>query len=362
MSINQGLVARDASPGSFLIPAIDPAIPPAMSQDANRSRTLARLAKAAAAEGIPMPSGEFLNVEDVVKAQWTQHLARFPDGVFEGVRGEPAISVTDTSLSVVIGARTSLCVYQLKPIVEQLEAAAPGLGWFVQGALQEANYHGHEQYEMSRATYILDGLHWDMDEFTDQAYARRLLEDQGVAPPEGEIPVETMESLRADYSFWPSEILDEVEGHDHLLGMSSKKPKRLKPAAAKQWLRQNASHALAEAVRTGLDLIKACDADHERKFVWNGQEDDLDSMGALCFVCWDNPNLLLEAISHYEQNQYNGGQCVEAFARHVLDLTGPVTDAQLRTFVRAAADYFNRWALLGKLLSHFPTWEDDDET
>jgi PRTRC genetic system protein F len=362
MSINQGLVARDASPGSFLIPAIDPAIPPVMSQDVTRSRTLARLAKAAAAEGIPMPSGEFLRIEEVVQAQWTQYLARFPDGVFEGVRGSPAISVTDTSLSVVIGARTSLNVYQLKPVVEQLEAALPGLGWFVQGAMQEANYHGHEQYEMSRATYILDGLHWDLDEFTDQAYARRLLEDQGVEPPDGEIPPDTMESLRADYSFWPSEILDEVEGHEHLLGMGGTKPKRLKPAAAEKWLRQNAGHALAEAVRLSLDLIKACDADRERKFVWNGQEDDLDSLGALCFVCWDNPNLLIEAISHYEQNQYNGGQCVEAFARHMLDLTAPVTDTHLRGFVRAAADYFNRWALLGKLLSHFPTWEDDDET
>lgn len=309
-----------------------------------------------------MPTGEFLTIEEVVKAQWTQHLERFPDGVFAGVRGEPTISVTDTSLCVVIGACTSLNVYQLKPVVEQLEAAAPGLGWFLQGALQEANYHGHEQYEMSRVTYILDGLHWDMDEFTDQAYARRLLEDQGVEPPDGEIPEETMESLRADYSFWPSEILDEVEGHEHLLGMSSKQPKRLKPVAVRQWLLQNADHPLAEAVSVGLDLLKACAADRERKFVWNGQEDDLDSLGALCFVCWDNPNLLLEAISHYEQNQYNGGQCVEAFARHVLDLTGTVTDTQLRTFARTAADYFNRWALLGKLLSNFPTWEDDDET
>ncbi len=363
MSFNQGLVARGASRGSFLIPAIDPAIPPVLTKDSNRARTLAQLAKASVSVGVPLPAGEFLSIEEVVKAQWTQYLARtYPQDVFAGVRGEPTITVTDDALSVVIGACTRLNVYQLRPVVNQLESDEPGLGWFLQGVLQTASYHGHEQYDMSRATYILDGLHWDLSEFTDQAYAKRLMEDQGEEAPEGDVPPDTMERLRSEYSFWPSEVLDEVEGHKHLLGLGEGRQKQLKPSAVRHWLKHHADHPLAGAVRTGLELLKACEKDQERLFVWGGHPDDLDSMGALCFVCWDSPHLLLEAISHYEQNQYQGGQCVEAFARHALDLTKSVTDDELRTFARATVDYFNRWALLGKLLSSFPVWEDDDET
>lgn len=362
MTTERRATAAGSSPGCFLLPAIDQGIPAAIGRDANRLRVLARFAEAARLEGIALPPGDFSTIEQVVAAQWVQFLGRLAP-ITSVLRGEPALYVTDTSLSLVIGATASLQAFRLKPVVEQLEAALPGLGWFVHGALQQANYHGHEQYEMGRSTYMLDCMHGELDQFTDDAYARSLLEQQGEDPPSGKLPEAVMQELRSSYSFWPSDFLAEVDGHEHLLGIyKAKQPVKLNSTAAKRWVKQNAAHPLAESVRLAIQLYRACEADSERSFVWMSGDDDEHPIGALCFVAWDEPGLLFEAISHWEQYQYEGGAAVEAFARHTLDLTPGINDHQLREFVRAAVDYFNRWELLAKLLSHFPVWEDDDET
>lgn len=363
MSIKQAPQARAASPGCFYIPAIDASVPARFSQELQRSQTLARFAAAAAAIGVPLPSGNFLNIEQVVHDQWAQFIAsRFPQDPFSGAPAHPVFRVTDESLEVVITSHSSLNVYRLKPVVEALESLAAGLGWFVQSILQAGSYHAHEMYDMGMVSYMLDALHWNMDEYTDEAYARMLMMDMGQDPPDGPIPKETIDQLRDEYSYWPSDLIAMVEGHEHLLSISSARPPMMTARKAKAWLRDNGSNPLAAVVQTAVELKAAYRRDKDRAFIWNGSEDETETLGALCFVAWDDPRLLLEAVDHHEQNQYNGGQAVEAFARCMLDLTNAGTEADLRRLARSTVDYFNRWALLGKLLSHFPIWESDDET
>lgn len=364
MSLSEAHLARSVSPGSFLIPAIDPEIPVSISQSRRRQQVLARLAKATAAKGFPLPQGTYTSIEDVIREQWTQLLKGcLQSDVFANAPAAPTVVVTDDHLQVVIGSVSQLSLYRLKPVVEKLEAAAPGLGWFVHKVLESASYHGHELYDMRMVAYLLDMHHSDMDEFTDEAYARAVLAYEGEIYPKGPIPPEVIEGLREQYSFWPSALLEAVDGHAHLLHWGAKnKSEIMSASAARKWLSSHKRSSHAPVVSTALQLYRAFKKDKDRAFVWNGGEDETETVGALGFVAWNDPGTLLEAVQHHEEMVLNAGQCEEAFARCRLPLDENLTDAHLRKFVSVSVDYFNRWGLLAKLLSHFPTWESDDET
>jgi PRTRC genetic system protein F len=349
--------------GCFFLPAIDAAIPVQLDQGQKRSTVLSRFASAAEAVGVHLPPGEFQTIEQVVQTQWTHHVRQqFPSDSFQVLVGAPTISVVDDHLEILIGSESTLTAFRVKTVIEALESALPGLGWFVHEQIDSATSYGHEIYSMGFVGYMLDGLCWEMDDFTDDSYARAMLMEEGSEPPKGPIDAETMERLRGDYSHWPSSILEEVDGHGHLLGwsMAGRRPRRASPKAAQQWLAKNRRHRHAEVVRLALELQIAFKC-ADRNFVWNISDDETETIGALCFVAWDSPVLLFEAVSHHEQNQYNGGDAVEAFARRRLPINDKTTDLELRQLAKSTAEYINRWALLEKLLSKFPSWDGDDD-
>ncbi len=237
MQTNTAPVPRAAPPGCFYIPAIDAAIPDKLCQDVKRGQMLARFATVAADAGVPLPEGTFLSIEEVAAAQWQQWFQRsFPADAFRGLVGAPVLRVTDEVLQVVIGAKSNLDVYRLKPVIEKMESTAPGLGWFVHSVINLASCHAHEIYDMSRASYMMDAYYWDMDEFSDEAYARLVMQHEGQDPPNGPIPPETLAQLRTEYRYWPSDVLKDVDGHAHLLGHvpapNYVKPPTLTPAKA----------------------------------------------------------------------------------------------------------------------------------
>jgi PRTRC genetic system protein F len=364
MSITEATLASRVPPTCFSLPEIDEAIPPQLGFGVRRAITLSRFASAAVFEGIPLPEGTFSTIEEVVQAQWAQHTLRIHGHHgFQGLAGGLEIHVTDSRLEVIINAEPNLNVYQLKPVVQALEKMQPGLGWFVSEVLGKASCFGHEIYDMGFAAYMLDSMYWNLEEFNDESYARAMLMEEGGYVPKGPIDAETLERLRGEYGYWPSDVLEEAGGHVHLLRLTDglrTRPKSLKPAGVRRWLKENSSHRLAGAVASASTLHQEF-ARGDRAFVWNSSEDDTDTLGALCFLTWDRPQLLLEAVRHHEENALNGGQAVEAFARCQLPLDTQGTDKDLRQLARATLRYLNRWALLAKLLSHFPMWEDDDE-
>ena len=237
MQTNTAPVPRSGPPGFFYFPAIDTAIPDKLCQDVKRGQMLARFATVAADAGVPLPEGTFLSIEEVAAAQWQQWFQRsFPADAFRGLVGAPVLRVTDEVLQVVIGAKSNLDVYRLKPVIEKMESTAPGLGWFVHSVINLASCHAHEIYDMSRASYMMDAYYWDMDEFSDEAYARLVMQHEGQDPPNGPIPPETLAQLRTEYRYWPSDVLKDVDGHAHLLGHvpapNYVKPPTLTPAKA----------------------------------------------------------------------------------------------------------------------------------
>ena len=355
-----------APAGCLCLPVLDGAVPARLARERLRHRTLARFALAAACTGVPLPDGSFTGIEAVLAAQWNAFLARRdPAGSADALAGTPAVEIDDDALRIVIRAQSHLNAHRLRPVIERLEAQAPGLGWFVEAVFTRCSAHGLQIYDMRMASTMLEVFHEELEEFTDEAYARAILQAQGdTADSEGPIAQDTLDALRTQYGFWPSELLAEVGGHGHLLApwhtQAATRPKAMSAHAVAQWLRRHGQHACAAVVRAALRLQRALARDADRAFVWHAFDDETEPLGALCFLAWDRPRLLLEAVQHFEENQYNGGQAVEAFARQVLPLS-QASDLALQRLARSMAAYLHRWHLLAQLLAHFPVWEDDDE-
>lgn len=365
MTSNTACAAPPAPSGCLSLPILDDAVPARLGQERLRQRTLARFAIAAARSGVQLPAGGFHAIEQVLVAQWNGFLARRdPTGSADVLAGTPVLEIDDDALRVVIHAQSRLNAYRLRPVIEQLEAQATGLGWFVEGVLTQASAHGLQIYDMRMASTLLDVFHGELEEFSDPGYARAILQAHGDAAGDAAAPIpqDTLDALRSDYGFWPSDLLADVGGHGHLLApwysRQGARPQTMGARCATRWLRRHRGHAGAVVVNAALRLQRALARDRERAFVWTG-DDDTEPLGALCFLAWDAPELLLEAVQHFEENQYSGGLAVEAFARCVLPLS-QASDAQLRQLARRTAAYLHRWTLLAQLLAHFPLWEDGD--
>ena len=315
----QAAALPPAWPGCFLLPVFDEQVPVAMGSEHVRERLLARFAKISAEGGVPLPAGaDFRSLEKVVAVQWQQYVdAAFGDRTF--VAGMPTVVVRDDCIGFRVDALSNLNVFQLKPVITALEQSRRGLGWFVLSVLDTCRSHGHEFYDMCLAAWVLDPHHGELDEFTDEAYVRHLINYEGLNDiSENEITPQVIERLKPDYMFWPSDVLETVDGHAHLLGRG-RAPKPLSARSAKQWLADHARDPFSSVVQLAAQLKAEFAADRDRAFVWNrsltDQDEDIQPIGAAAFLAWDDPALLLELVQHHEEYAYNGGGGVEESTR-----------------------------------------------
>lgn len=368
MTSNEAFAPRppvSAMAGCFSLPALDQTIPVVCGGHA-RQQLLARFAEASALAGVALPSGtNFHSIEQVVTAQWSQYLERRFAGVpMLALAGCPSIQASDDAISFVINSEERLNVHRLKPVIEQLESEKEGLGWFVHAALTSATSHGHALYTMDILETLMTSYAYDMEAVNDEQYARLLLSEEGRELADGEtVTQEVIDGLKKHYFFWPSDLVEAAGGHKHLLGgmftfKSRDRPKVLGAGAARRFAKQ--AHPLSKSghiVQLALKLQGALSRDKDRDFVWyqSQTDDDASPVGAAAIIAWDDVDILLEAVSHFEQQEQQG-ECEFAYAR----LCVPAQEADLVRLVqaaRAAVAYFDRWALLAQLLSHFPTWE-----
>lgn len=355
---------RPAWCGLFSLPTIAADVPTVIAGDGPRSRILARFAAAAERCGVPLPEGTFSSPEEVVTAQWAAYLAGQDHGVMERLTGNLLVQISDAHLQILLTAQPNLEVYRAKPVVTQLEALLPGLGWFVYETATAGSSHGLGLYDMSAAVYMGSYRLADLRSFDDECYAKLLLDEEG---EEYELPLseEKLAQMRDEYAgFWPSDVLAEIEGNTAMIrGYAKCNQLVANRQQAQKWLRQNSDHAMAPVVQAALALTSAWEGDKSRDFCLAnaGQFDDHQFIGAPAFMVWDHPHMVSEMIEHGEQDLYNGGSSVaEVFGMCTLDLSRGVSDADLQRAARATVSYFERWKLLASLLSHFPTWSDDD--
>jgi len=171
---------RPIAQGAFLLPAIDSGVPVRIDSGSKRSRILARLALIAEEHGLCLPAGEPASVDQVVALQWTKHTkANYPDGLGRLLPAHPVIVIDDTRLSIPIKAAGDLNCFMARPVIEGLEEARKGLGWFVYNTITDAYRAGLMLYDPQIISYHMNSVFYELDEFTDEAYAEHLLREEG---------------------------------------------------------------------------------------------------------------------------------------------------------------------------------------
>jgi len=374
MNVHQAMTQPAAWQSCFILPRLEPTIPVRLSTDGSMGRTLARLVQLACDAGVPVPKGNgFESIEQVLQAQWQSYLeSAMPDVQhLQLLAGEPKIRVFDRRLEFAMEATSRLNVFQLKPVITDLERAKAGLGWYVAKVLSHGHAHGHAFYDMAVAANGLPYQFQELDSFTDEAFARYLIQYEEGEDDAEEISAERMEQLRQHYTFWPSEISAALDGNTHLLDgpyYDASWPALLKRAEAKKWLQRHPNHTRAQVVACALALDEACELDRDHAFVYSWAslaqthdeevDDGEEAIGAAAFVAWDDPSMLIELVEHHEQYILNG-QGGTDYARCWIPLGRPDQDELMYRLVTATAAYFRRWGLVARLLSHFPIWEDE---
>lgn len=369
--MSQAVQAPDCSiaQGAFLLPAIDSGVPARIDSSSNRARILARLALIAEQHGLSLPAGDLASVDQVVAMQWSQHTqAVYPEGLGKLLPAQPAITIDDTKLSVPIEAVGRLSCFMARPVIQELEEARKGLGWFVYNTITSAYRAGLMLYDPQIISYHMNSMFYEIDEFTDEAYAEHLLREEG---REGtEVTPELIEMMRDEYSYWPSDIQKDFEGAIHITGfvsggsLAQSSPKPLSLTGAKRWLKANADHRLSKCVNDAIAFRKSIDAKGGEAFHWKYDGDpyrpDSERIGAVAFLSWEDPSLLFEMTSEFEELAFQSGEVIEEVGRYELSIEEDPTDEQLNDLVEALNAFLKRWHLFEELMSHLPVWEGEE--
>lgn len=311
--------------GTFVLPEIHSEIPSAFGKDSIRKQALAKFALATEQIGIPLPGGEFTSIEKILAQQWQDHLGKtLNEHARTHLKVLPEIIATDESLEVIMTARSELNTYRLKPIVEKLEKVVPGLGWYVQETISRVRAHGIEIYDSLLLAYALEYNYEGAE--TDEEYVRILMENEGEDSADQELTDEVIARYKENYSWFPSDILKELDGHRRLLGWAPLKgagqvrTKTLSRRQAINSLRnRKLKGKLRECVNDAIQLDRLLAVDKKSDVHWH-EVDDADLIGAACFIAWDRPNLLWEQIEHHETNLYNGGMAYEALGKASISI------------------------------------------
>ena len=323
-----------------------------------RHAALARFATAAAAEGVELPPHPCPDIHSLIQAQWTQFISRrLPTDAALGLGASLRLRLTETSLAVAVDATSRLRVIRLKPVIEALEASAPGLGWFVETCIRPAPCYGHALHGLWNLDVILGHHYWDLDDFTDEGLASAILGETGQDPPVGQpVAQRTMRRLRRRHAYWPSAVMPDIGGHAHLVCMNHRPPRLARPRDAQGWLTSNGGHPHARVVQQALRLQAAFG-----RTLPAAPGDDLmhavQCSAPTAVVAWDNPRLLFEAAAHGRHRQLVPGEEVHAMACFQVHFASPTIEVELRRMARHAAAFATRWARLNELLAGFPVWQ-----
>lgn len=338
----------------FTLPILSGEIPTQMGTGHLTDLTLAKLSIASNRCGMTWPAGADPKLDLLVKNQWENHLNQsFGRSLGELLGGAPEIAVETNRITFTNRAVPNINVFAAKTLVMELEAETKGLGWYVYETATRGSSHGLHIYDTSLILYHFYAR-YELNEFNDHDFAHAVLEEEG---RDEEITEELIEELKEQYSYWPSDVLKDFEGAEHLFNpySSQNRPKVLNAPKVKRWLKNHPQHRLAPCVADALTLDAMLSEADSKLFGWCDQE--TTQIGATCILCWSDPSLLFEAVQEYEQMEYSCGDAEEAYARIELTIPDTQTCDGLEPFTKSVTGYIKRWHQLEKLMSHFPLVE-----
>lgn len=346
--------------GTFVLPDFAPEIQPILGSRGKQDQALARFALAAEKAGVELPGGAFVSVDKTLTEQWNHYIAAsFKEPGVNDLAGSPEIFVDDENIGIRVRAESSLNGYRLKPVIDAIESAAPGVGWYVVGVLGKAIGHGLPIYDCNRLGYEAEGYCYGQT--TDRECANELAgyDDDGF-DVDSASDDEVAAFLADRLEFTPSQVLASVDGHAHLLGWTPptcKSPRKANRRCANAAIKAKVLRGkLEQVVRDALELELLFR--RNKKYHFNPSDalpNGGDLIGATCFLSWDEPEFLMELVAHAEENAYNGGEAVEMLALEQIDLK-----ADQQQFYQLALQfkaYLERWNALARVVTQFPLWE-----
>ena len=344
----------------WALPAFSPEVPLEISQADAQASALAKFMLLAHQRGIKLPVSNFTTTSDAMAAQFAAYALEHTSRLFEKLPLQLTLTVADGQIELAGWAQSNLDIYKLKDPIERLNAALPGLGWYISKSIARGHQMGMATYDPSRAASMVEHIWFESQ--TDIEMASEVL---GIA--EEEVDADAMErALQERGGVMPSGVLASFGGHKNLLGWSMTDDERadcpsldesqVKAAVQSLDLRADDRELLMAALE--VSELAHCKADKklapEGWFVHENEGDGQVDIGALAFVVWDNQDLTCELVQHYEEYAMSGEGGSEQLLCLRIELDEP---ASWKRFIEAYKLLIKRYAAFSKLLGALPKGE-----
>lgn len=320
---------------------------------------MAAFALTADAMGVPLPKGKFTDPKNSIEKQWRNYVAA-TCGATDPLNLSIYCEVKHDRLIVTVSATNRIPIIRLKPMIEKLNEAQPGLGWFVYDVIAAIT-----KYPILRVRDIGDmaQMIWYYGADTDAAVAEEIKAN------DDSLDEMSLDELKESQQFaWPSDLVESVSGHAWMLGFHSdgqRRDKRTRPASAdgaRRFLkRRGAAPELMAIVSDALALSSELGRTDTAMCNAGLATDDLDeydesatSIGGACLLVWDDPSLACEVLEHYETSELEGGQATDA---HYTFSANPADQVAITGLIQSMKDFVQRHTVVTRMLQHFPIWK-----
>lgn len=323
---------------------------------------LANLALEAHAHGVALPGGKFTTTKNTLQAQWKTYIAA-ACGPQLPVSMDLAFSVSPAAIKVQLSPGMNIAVLRMKPIVEGLNKALKGLGWWVFEAASAATQDRYPIYRVQDAADFLEYSCFAGADFSDESFIEEYNQSCGE-----DLTREQMDE--EGNFFWPSDLIKAVDGHTWLLGRVERDPHThnlttlgKKPYIATidevhKFLKGRAPKELKIIVADFLALLH--DLTRPDSLMKDAaapiHDDDADyeysseCIGASCALVWDNEDMPLNLLRHHEVEMQEHGEYEEI---HIEFKADPANQVSVSRLVQSIKDFVTRHAAIGKAFSHF---------
>lgn len=271
-----------------------------------------------------------------------------------------SIAVDDQRVQVTVEPQSNLETFRLKPVIEALNTAKPGLGWYVYQATAAIGANGFPIYHVSYMGDIA-AMAWHGGSQTDKDLIAEIRAMEGLEDPSDE-------EVREHHPYpFPSDVDAEVGQHRWMLRRpgATKEPRPASQSAAERFAKGRKSDPeLKAVVQAAVDFMVYAEATRgvltDEGSVDEDDRDEVErcyyhyepsKIGGSCFVVWDEARMFHEAVYHYEEMELNAG---EATLTH-FTFKARFDDAEeVRRIVTQLRTLVRYHTLASKLLNHFP--------
>lgn len=319
---------------------------------------LATLALEAHAHGVSLPAGKFTTTSKTVNAQWKKYIAA-ACGKNSPLNMHMSFEVSPTDIKVCISPSGTVNRLRMRPTIEALNKAHKGLGWWVYDTASQSDQH---RYPIYRLQDIADFLQYatPSDDFSDEGVLREHNECNGEDL--------TMEEFQEEYqAFWPSKLIEAVDGHTWLLGATrfdcdtgmcvaiGEKPYIASFKEAQAFVKGRAPKALRTIVQDFIALHEELNRPESLMKLAEGPQGDYEDenyepIGASCALVWDSHEMPWELIQHHETELQNHGEYTD---EHIVFQSDAFNQVGISRLIQSIKDFVTRHSTISKAFSHF---------